>query len=107
MARTMRTADRSEPQALGRALGRLSPKANALNKLFEWLNGQRTDSDRDRELSGWQKDDDVRAHVNYNLGSEYSWTSGPKATGGTLDFKDHPMDLDRTPSTNTTAPDWK
>jgi prepilin-type N-terminal cleavage/methylation domain-containing protein len=56
---------------------------------------------------GWQKDDDVRAQVNYNLGSEYSWHSGPTAEGGTLDFKDHPMDLDRTPSTNTSAPDWK
>ena len=58
-------------------------------------------------LPGWQKDDDVRAQVNYNLGSEYSWRSGPTATGGTLDFKDQPKDLDRTPSTNTSAPDWK
>lgn len=58
-------------------------------------------------LSGWQNDDDVRAQVNYNLGSEYSWSSGPTATGGTLEFKDNPMDLDRTPSTQTSAPDWQ
>jgi len=58
-------------------------------------------------LTGWEKDDDVRAQVNYHLGSEYSWSSGPTETGGTLDFKDHPMDLDRTPSTSASAPDWK
>ena len=56
---------------------------------------------------GWQNDDEVRDQVNYNLGDEYSWSAGPTTTGGTLDFKDHPMDLDRTPSTYTAAPDWK
>jgi prepilin-type N-terminal cleavage/methylation domain-containing protein len=58
-------------------------------------------------LPGWQKDDDVQAQVSYNLGSEYFWSSGPTPIGGTLDFKDQPMDLDRTPSTYTSAPDWK
>ena len=58
-------------------------------------------------LSGWQNDDEVRAQVNYDLGPDYSWQSAPTATGGTVDFKNHPMDLDRTPSTSTTAPDWK
>jgi prepilin-type N-terminal cleavage/methylation domain-containing protein len=49
----------------------------------------------------------ARRKALYNLGSEYFWSSGPTPIGGTLDFKDQPMDLDRTPSTYTSAPDWK
>lgn len=57
-------------------------------------------------VPGWQNDDEVRAHVDYNLGSEYSWRAGPEATGGTLDFKAKYLNLHRTESTNTSAPDW-
>ena len=86
-----------------------SAKRQALNYAVSELDGREYLAWAKIKLSlpGWQNDDDVRARVNYNLGHEYTWQSGPTATGGTLDFKDHPMDLDRTPSTNTTAPDWE
>jgi prepilin-type N-terminal cleavage/methylation domain-containing protein len=86
-----------------------SAKRTALNYAVSELDGREYLAWASVKLSspGWQKDDDVRDQVNYNLGTEYSWQSGPTATGGTLDFKDHPMDLDRSPSTYTTAPDWK
>jgi len=86
-----------------------SAKRKALDYAVSELDGREYLAWANVKLSllSWQNDDDVRAQVNYNLGSEYSWRSGPTPTGGTLDFKDHPMDLDRTPSTNTSAPNWK
>jgi prepilin-type N-terminal cleavage/methylation domain-containing protein len=86
-----------------------SAKRKALDYAVSELDGRENLAWVKIKLSspGWQNDDEVRAQVNYDLSSEYSWQSGPTATGGTLDFKDHPMDLDRTPSTNTKAPDWK
>ena len=86
-----------------------SAKAKALEYAVSELDGREYLSWANIKLSlaGWHNDDEVRAQVNYNLGSEYSWSLGPTSTGGTLDFKDHPMDLDRTVSTNTTPPDWK
>jgi prepilin-type N-terminal cleavage/methylation domain-containing protein len=86
-----------------------SAKRRALDFAVSELDGREYLSWAKIKLSipGWQNDDEVRDQVSYNLGDEYSWSAGPTATGGRLDFKDHPMDLDRTPSTYTAAPDWK
>ena len=86
-----------------------SAKRKALDFAVAELDGREYLAWANVKLSppGWEKDDDVRAQVNYYLGTEYSWSAGPTATGGTIDFKEHPMDLARTPSTKASAPDWK
>ena len=57
---------------------------------------------------GWNTDDDVLNYVDYDtfIGSEYSWSAGPDANGGTLRFGSRTIALTRTISTNTTAARW-
>jgi prepilin-type N-terminal cleavage/methylation domain-containing protein len=44
--------------------------------------------------------------LNADLGSEYSWSAGPIATSGTLNFGSRSRALTRTISTNTKAARW-
>ncbi len=44
--------------------------------------------------------------LNTDLGSEYSWSAGPIAISGTLNFGSRFIPLTRTISTNTTAARW-
>ena len=44
--------------------------------------------------------------MNTDVGSEFTWTAGPNASGGTLDFGSQSMGLTRDPSTNLRAANW-
>jgi len=59
---------------------------------------------------GWSSGGDAAVwavmSTNTNLGSEYSWSAGPGANGGTLSFKSRSIALTRTLSTNTTSGRW-
>ena len=57
--------------------------------------------------SNWTNDGDVCSAMNTNLGSEFDWTSGPNASGGTLRFRNQSTALNRIPSTFTSAGSWK
>jgi len=57
---------------------------------------------------GWSGDGGVWTvmALNTGLGSEYSWSVGPIAISGTLNFGSRSIPLTRTISTNTTAARW-
>jgi len=44
--------------------------------------------------------------MNTDIGTEYSWTALPNIGGGELNFGSQSINLNRTPSTNTTAARW-
>ena len=56
---------------------------------------------------GWIKDADVFAKIDTNLGSNYAWTSGPNASGGTLSFRSHSIALNRIPSAVISTGIWQ
>ena len=60
------------------------------------------------EPGGWSGDGGVWAVMvlNTDVGSEYSWSAGPVALSGTLNFGSRFIALTRTISTNTTAARW-
>jgi prepilin-type N-terminal cleavage/methylation domain-containing protein len=61
---------------------------------------------------GWTLDTDVTDDPGYNInlnrtgGTDYTWTAGPNAAGGTLSFGSRSVPLIRTPSTNIAAARW-
>jgi prepilin-type N-terminal cleavage/methylation domain-containing protein len=55
----------------------------------------------------WTKDEDVYSAMDTNLGSDFDWTAGPNASGGTLRFQNQSITLTRIPSTFTSAGSWK
>jgi len=56
--------------------------------------------------SNWTNDGDVCSAMRTNLGSEFDWTSGPNASGGTLRFRGQSTALNRIPSTFSSAGSW-
>jgi prepilin-type N-terminal cleavage/methylation domain-containing protein len=62
----------------------------------------------DMKLSStnWTNDGDVYSAMDTNLGSDFIWTSGPNASGGTLSFRDQSTALNRIPSTFNSAGSW-
>ena len=56
--------------------------------------------------NNWTNDGDVYSVLDTNLGSDFIWTSGPNASGGTLRFRDQSTALNRIPSTFTSAGSW-
>jgi prepilin-type N-terminal cleavage/methylation domain-containing protein len=57
--------------------------------------------------TNWTNDGDVFAIVNTNLGADFFWSIGPNDSGGTLNFRNQPIALTRTASTNSSAGSWK
>ncbi len=57
--------------------------------------------------SGWTSDGDVFVIIDKNLGSDYLWTVGPNASGGTLSFRTESIALSRTASTTSKFGRWK
>jgi prepilin-type N-terminal cleavage/methylation domain-containing protein len=80
-----------------------------LQQSVEELNARENLNWIDIKLSStnWTNDGDVYSAMDTNLGSEFVWTSGPNASGGTLRFRDQSTALNRIPSTFTSAGSWK
>ena len=61
---------------------------------------------------GWTADTDVTNSPAYSTDlnrpgqNDYTWTAGPNATGGTLDFGSQSRELTRDVSTNIKAANW-
>jgi len=49
-------------------------------------------------VGGYTDDTTLRDQVNYDLGSDFSWTDFPSETGATVKFRDMNYTLIRTPS---------
>ena len=57
--------------------------------------------------AGWTDDAQLFSAIDSDLGSDYIWTAGPTASGGTLSFKSESVDLNRTASTTSSMGSWK
>lgn len=57
--------------------------------------------------AGWTDDASLFAMMNTDMGSNYVWTAGPDAAGGTIKFKFNSIVLTRTPSTSISMGSWK
>ena len=57
--------------------------------------------------NGWTNDNAVFTAIDKNLGAGYNWIAGPDSSGGTLQFNSKTIALIRTPSTDTSAGQWK
>jgi len=57
--------------------------------------------------AGWIDDAQLFSAVDTDLGSDYKWTAGPNALGGTLSFRATSIVLSRTASTNTAMGIWQ
>ena len=56
--------------------------------------------------AGWVDDATTFAAVDTALGTDYSWSTGPTAAGGTLDFGSQQKALTRSASTTTSPGRW-
>ena len=56
---------------------------------------------------GYTDDATIWTAMDTDLGVAYSWTLGPNATGGTLEFGAHSMALTRTASSSIAAARWQ
>lgn len=59
------------------------------------------------KLQGYTDDSVVFSAMDYDIGANYSWSSGPTESGGVLVFEGVSMAIIRTPSTYTSAGVWK
>ena len=57
--------------------------------------------------AGWADDAQLFAVMDTNLGSDYVWTAGPNALGGTLSFRTESIILNRTASTASSIGSWQ
>jgi prepilin-type N-terminal cleavage/methylation domain-containing protein len=57
--------------------------------------------------AGWTDDAQNFAALDKDLGSDYQWTAGPNAFGGTLNFRGQSVVLSRVVSTNKTSGYWQ
>ena len=57
--------------------------------------------------TNWTNDGDVYSVMDTDLGSEFDWTTGPAASGGTLRFRNQSIALNRMPSTFISVGSWK
>ncbi|MBW2409893.1 MAG: prepilin-type N-terminal cleavage/methylation domain-containing protein [Deltaproteobacteria bacterium] len=56
--------------------------------------------------AGWTDDATLFEMLDTNMGTNYVWTSGPNAGGGTVKFKSNSLVLTRTPSTSISMGRW-
>lgn len=57
--------------------------------------------------AGWTDDAQVFSALDTNLGSDFVWTAGPTASGGTLSFRSESIALNRTASTALSIGTWQ
>lgn len=57
--------------------------------------------------AGWTDDAQLFSVIDTDLGSDYVWTDGPAASGGTLSFRSESIALNRTASTTASIGSWK
>ena len=87
-------------------------KERAIDAAISELNGRESLTWADHKIStnGYQGDNDIcctgTAKVSYDLGGDYSWTAGPNATGGTIEFKGTSVTLNRQVSQTSQPAVW-
>ena len=57
--------------------------------------------------AGWADDAQLFSGLDTDLGSDYKWTAGPNASGGTLFFRLESIVLSRTASTTSSIGSWQ
>ena len=57
--------------------------------------------------AGWLDDAKLFSVMDTDLGSDYKWTAGPNALGGTLTFRNKAIVLNRTASTTSSIGSWQ
>lgn len=57
--------------------------------------------------AGWLDDAQLFSVMDTDLGSDYKWTAGPNALGGTLSFRHKSIVLNRTASTTSSIGSWQ
>jgi len=88
-----------------------SAKERAIDAAVAELNGRESLIWADVKISGTGFTDDTAVLLpangyNTDLGSDYSWTVGPTATGGTVTFRGKPYVLTRAASSNVKPGVW-
>ena len=80
----------------------------ALKEAVKELNIRETLTWTNIKLSsaGWQNDGGVFTQMDTDI-TDYVWTAGPDAAGGTLQFRSRSVDLARSASTSTSVGSWK
>ena len=56
--------------------------------------------------AGWADDGQLLSTIDTDLRSDYVWTDGPTASGGTLSFKSESIALSRNASSNSSIGSW-
>jgi prepilin-type N-terminal cleavage/methylation domain-containing protein len=84
----------AESQALEAGIGELN-----VRETLTW-------TDLKLAPGGYTNDNDIWSAMNTNLGTSYSWTAAPNASGGALQFGSQSIVLTRTTSTPTSASRW-
>jgi prepilin-type N-terminal cleavage/methylation domain-containing protein len=88
-------------------------KERAIDAAISELNGRESLTWADHKIStnGYTGDNAIccsgTEKVSYDLGGDYSWTAGPTATGGTIEFKGTTVALNRTPSQTGQPAVWQ
>jgi type II secretory pathway pseudopilin PulG len=80
----------------------------ALDAGISELNGRESLQWANTKISttGWVDDATLFAALDKDLGSDYTWSAGPTAAGGTLGFGSQTVALTRTASTTTSPGSW-
>ena len=82
----------------------------AVDAAVSELNGRESLSWADMKISsgGYTGDANLMAAMDYNLGADYTWTTGPNATGNsTLTFRSLDVTVARSPSATDKPAVWK
>ena len=80
----------------------------AIDAAISELNGRESLTWADEKINstGYISDTNTFGRVSTTLGDEYTWSVGPGTGGGTLDFKNASVALNRTPSTVNQPAVW-
>ena len=83
-------------------------KQKAIDGGISELNGRESLTWTKQRISttGYDDDKKVLDAIDYNLGSDYTWTVAPDKLGGTIEFKGLSASLNRTPSTVSQPAVW-
>ena len=86
----------------------INANQRAIDSEISDLNGRETLTWANQLISttGYDDDQQVLDVIDYNLGSDYTWTVPPDEFGGTLEFKGLSVAINRTPSTAAQPAFW-
>jgi len=81
----------------------------AIDAAISELNGRESLTWADEKINstGYRSDASTFERISTSLGDEYTWTNGPTVAGGTLDFKNTSVPLDRDASSVEQPAVWK